>query len=151
MTNESLLKLVFSLEASPGVYALLIGSGVSRVAGIPTGWEIVLDLIRKMANMQDESPEPDPESWYRKKYEKGPKYNELLDSLAATQSERRNLLRSYFEQTPEESDQDLKVPTAAHRAIAALVKLGYIRMILTTNFDRLLEIALDEEASFQIL
>ena len=145
MINESLLKLALSLETSPGVYALLIGSGVSRVAGIPTGWEIVLDLIRKMAAMQDESPEPDPESWYRKKYGKEPKYNEVLDSLAATQSERRNLLRSYFEPTSEESDQSLKVPTPAHRAIAALVKTGYVRMILTTNFDRLIEIALHEE------
>jgi hypothetical protein len=145
LINESLLKLALSLDASPGVYALLIGSGVSRVAGIPTGWEIVLDLIRKMAAMQDESPEPDPENWYRKKYGKEPKYDELLDSLSATQSERRNLLRSYFEPTPEESDQNLKVPTSAHRAIAALVKMGYIRTILTTNFDRLIEIALNEE------
>ena len=37
------------------------------------------------------------------------------------------------------------MPTAAHKAIASLVKSGYIRMILTTNFDRLLEIALDEQ------
>lgn len=38
----------------------------------------------------------------------------------------------------------LKVPTAAHRAIADLVKAGYIRVVLTTNFDRLLEKALED-------
>lgn len=44
MINDPLLKLAFSLEASPGVYALLLGSGLSRDAGIPAGWDIVLDL-----------------------------------------------------------------------------------------------------------
>ena len=41
--------LAFSIQANPGVYAVLVGSGVSRTAKIPTGWEIILDLIRKLA------------------------------------------------------------------------------------------------------
>ena len=145
MIIEPLLKLALSLEASHGVYALLLGSGVSRAAGIPTGWEIVLDLIRKLAAMNAEEPEPDPESWYRQKFGEDPKYDKLVDNFGATQSERRNILRPYFEPTTEEAEQDLKVPTATHQAIAALVRMGYIRMILTTNFDRLTEMALDEE------
>jgi hypothetical protein len=39
---------------------------------------------------------------------------------------------------------DTKGPTAAHRAIAQLVKRGSIRVILTTNFDRLTVRALQE-------
>src|SRR4029079_4205680 len=39
-----------------------------------------------------------------------------------------------------------KLPTHAHAAIARLVRLGYIRVIITTNFDRLLEAALQAEA-----
>jgi hypothetical protein len=38
-----------------------------------------------------------------------------------------------------------KLPTDAHRAIARLVARGYIRVIVTTNFDRLLEQALADE------
>lgn len=30
-----------------GVYALLLGSGVSRAAGIPTGWEITMELVKR--------------------------------------------------------------------------------------------------------
>jgi hypothetical protein len=52
-------------------------------------------------------------------------------------------LHGYFEPTAEEEEQGLKVPTAAHRAIARLVKAGLIRVILTINFDRLMEHALD--------
>jgi SIR2-like domain len=37
-----------------------------------------------------------------------------------------------------------KIPTAAHRGIAELVRRGYIRVIVTTNFDRLLKSALRE-------
>ncbi|MDE0305110.1 MAG: hypothetical protein OXI87_09530 [Albidovulum sp.] len=41
--------LAFSIQANPGVYAVLLGSGVSIAAKIPTGWDITLDLIRKLA------------------------------------------------------------------------------------------------------
>lgn len=30
-----------------GVYAVLLGSGVSRSAGIPTGWEITMELVKQ--------------------------------------------------------------------------------------------------------
>lgn len=52
--------LAFSIQANPGVYALLLGSGVSRAAKIPTGWEITLDLVRKLANLHGETADPDP-------------------------------------------------------------------------------------------
>lgn len=44
---SAMQSLAFSVQANPGVYAVLIGSGVSRSANIPTGWEITLDLARK--------------------------------------------------------------------------------------------------------
>src|ERR1039458_168063 len=56
------------------------------------------------------------------------------------------LLRSYFEPTEEERERGEKLPSAAHRAIAALVAKGYVRVILTTNFDRLMEQALAQES-----
>ena len=144
MKDEPVLRLALSIHAHPGVYALLIGSGVSRAADIPTGWDIVLDLIRKVAAMEGEDPEPDPEAWYKRRFGEPPDYAKLLDKLTTTSAERMALLRAYFEPTEEEKEQGLKVPTAAHRAIATLVELGYVRMILTTNFDRLIERALQE-------
>jgi hypothetical protein len=45
---DPLHSLAFSVQANPGVYAVLIGSGVSRSAQIPTGWEITLDFVCKL-------------------------------------------------------------------------------------------------------
>jgi hypothetical protein len=46
---EPALRLAFSVSRNKGAYALLLGSGVSRAAEIPTGWDVTLDLIRKVA------------------------------------------------------------------------------------------------------
>ncbi|MGD1276945.1 MAG: SIR2 family protein [Tepidisphaeraceae bacterium] len=141
---DPLLTLAFGVHANKGAYALLLGSGVSRGAGIPTGWEIVEDLIRKVAKLQGVSPEPDPFAWYSQTFHSEPDYSNLLNELAPTPAERRRILSQYFEPTPEERAQNIKLPTAAHKAIAKLVAGGHIRVILTTNFDRLIEHALEE-------
>lgn len=137
--------LAFSIQANRGVYALLIGSGVSQAAQIPTGWDITLDLIRKLAAASGESAEPDPESWYSAKHDEVPDYSKLIDGLAKTQTERQQLLRPYFEPNEGEREENAKQPTAAHKAIAWLVAQGFVKVIITTNFDRLLEKALEEE------
>src|SRR5260370_6317858 len=131
------------MYSNKGIYALLLGSGISRSAGIPTGWEVVLDLVKTLAHLQHEDSEPDPAAWYQKTFGEEPNYSQLLDTLAKSPSERNQLLRGYFEPSEAEREQKLKVPTAAHKAIAELVANGYIRVILTTNFDRLMEQALE--------
>jgi hypothetical protein len=136
---DPLLSLAFSIHAKKGVYALLLGSGISRSARIPTGWEIVLDLVRKIAHVNGEDCGPDPAEWYVRTFGKEPDYSELLDALGKFAPERRGLLRGYIEPTEDEKEQGAKVPTEAHKSIAELVAKGYIRVILTTNFDRLLE------------
>lgn len=138
-------KLALAIFDNPGVYALLLGSGISRAAGIPTGWEIALALIKKVAILRKAGTVSDLEAWYRREFNEPPFYSGLLKELASTPAERASLLRSYFEPTEAELRESLKTPTTAHRTIARLIKQGHVRMILTTNFDRLLEIALQNE------
>ena len=45
-------QLAFAVHENPGVFALLLGSGLSRAAEIPTGWEITTDLVRRVATAQ---------------------------------------------------------------------------------------------------
>jgi hypothetical protein len=137
--------MAVAIQASKGVYACLIGSGVSRAAEIPTGWEVIQDLAARVAKAAGEDPGKDPAAWYMKKYNEPPTYSGLIESLAPTTAGREILLRSYFEPTNEEMERGAKVPTAAHRAIAKLVSGGFIRVIVTTNFDRLMERALQDE------
>ena len=139
---EPIHSLSFSIQSNPGVYAVLIGSGVSRAAGIPTGWEVTLDLITKLATLHKEAPDPNPETWFKVKFGADPDYSDLLDQLAKTATERQQLLREYWEPTEDEREEGEKEPTAAHHAIAALAARGSVRIIITTNFDRLMERAL---------
>ncbi len=142
---DSLTSLAFAVQNGRGVYALLLGSGLSTAAGIPTGWDITLDLIRKSAAANNEDCGAEPASWFKTKTGHDADYSDLLDILAKTPADRANLLSSYFEPTPEDLANGLKAPTSAHKAIARLVAKGYVRVIVTTNFDRLLERALEAE------
>ena len=137
--------LAFSIQANPGVYALLLGSGISRAASIPTGWEVTLNLVRKLARLHKEEADPKPEEWYRTKFGIAPEYSELLEQVAKTPDERQQLLRGYWEPSEVEREEGKKEPTAAHRAIARLAARRYVRVIITTNFDRLTETALTGE------
>lgn len=107
-----------------------------------TGWDIVLDLLKKLSALEGESSPSNLEEWYRQRHAEEPSYPKLLGALAPTAAERQKLLEHYFEPTPEEREQGIKIPTKAHEAIAELVLLGYIKVIVTTNFDRLMKTAL---------
>ncbi len=145
LTLDPILSLSHSLCAGRGVYAVLLGSGVSRSAGIPTGWEVTLDLVRRLASLEGKDAGDRPDEWFRADRGIEPGYSSLLAALAGTPAERRALLQSYFEPNAEERERGLKVPTPAHRAVARLVASGHVRVVLTTNFDRLMETALAEE------
>ncbi|MDQ8727387.1 SIR2 family protein [Bradyrhizobium sp. LHD-71] len=144
LTNDPLTQLAFSIYENKGVFAVLLGSGLSRAAEIPTGWEITLDLIRRVALAQGVQDQIDWAAWYREKTGEEPNYSTLLEQLASSPEERRSILHSYIEPTEEDREEGRKIPTAAHHAIADLVRGGYIRVIVTTNFDRLMENALRE-------
>ncbi|MDF7815167.1 SIR2 family protein [Hymenobacter sp. YC55] len=141
---DASLSLAITLNKTKGATALLLGSGISSAAGILTGWGVTLNLVQQVAALQKADPDPDPATWYKNKYGEEPDYAKLLELLAPTATERQRLLRDYFIPTEEDRDQNRKTPTKAHRAIAELVSKGYIRVILTTNFDPLLEQALEE-------
>ncbi|WP_169507182.1 SIR2 family protein [Pleomorphomonas koreensis] len=106
---------------------------------------MTLDLVKRIAVMEGEEVPADSAEWYRTRYGKEPEYSALLDTLAKSPAERRAILHALFEPTADEREQGLKLPTEAHRAIAKLVASGHIRLIITTNFDRLMELALQDE------
>lgn len=139
---DPVTSLAISMQTKKGAFALLLGSGVSRSAQIPTGWDIILDLIGRLVAAENKTPGNDPVQWFRDEYGEEPGYGDLLDRLAKTPSERSQIIRPYIEPTEDERERGLKQPTDAHRAIASLVAAGYVRVVVTTNFDRLLESAL---------
>lgn len=136
---DPLDSLALTLHHAPGVQALLLGSGISRAAGIPTGWEITIDLIRRLGRACEAGDQTDWTAWYKATFDRAPSYSEILDAVASTPAERRAVIQGYIE--PVDGEEGRR-PTKAHEAIAKLVAAGAIRVIVTTNFDRLLEAAL---------
>ncbi len=67
MDVDPVISLAASMHSAPRTFALLLGSGISRSAQVATGWDVVVDLIRKVAVLTDgESPE-DPVACYRER------------------------------------------------------------------------------------
>lgn len=97
-------------------------------------------MIKKLAVLNKEKCEPTPQEWFENKYGIQANYSTILGRLAKTPDERLNLLKPYFDSREE------KLQTSkAHVFIAKLIKSGYIKVVITTNFDRLLENALRNE------
>lgn len=99
----------FAFHATPGAYAVLLGSGVSRAAGVPTGYEVLVDLCRRhaVALGAEEEAAADPVAWYSAQTGATATYDQVLAGLTSHPEERVGLLRGYFEPTEEERGQGL--------------------------------------------
>jgi hypothetical protein len=99
LISDVLTQLAFALFENKGVFAVLLGSGLSRAAEIPTGWEITLDLIRRVALAQGTVEQLDWANWYHETTGQEPNYSTLLEELAGSPEERRAILHRYIEPT----------------------------------------------------
>ena len=63
---DPLLSLAHTIASAPGTQAVLLGSGVSRSARVPTGWEVTLDLVRRVAVLGGVTTDADPMAWYQR-------------------------------------------------------------------------------------
>lgn len=138
------VRLALALDALPGRFACLLGAGVSIAAGIPSAWQVQLELICRVAGAEGEPPPDDPEAWWYRRGG-GTGYDDLLAALSPTQAGRAALLRPFFEPDEDERARGEKQPGAAHRAVARLVAAGHVPVVLTLNFDTLVETALRAE------
>lgn len=134
-------KLALALHHNPRSFALLIGSGVSRSSHIRTGWDIALHFcaVEEQFSTDKRQPGESLVDWYKRVTGKDPNCSEFLLKYFDTQHERQQFLEAQLTKvtTPHGLIESAQ-PAAAHHAIAALVEYGLIKIIITTNFDRLL-------------
>ena len=57
--------LAMMMHSTKGAFAMLLGSGISVQAGVPSGWQVVEDLVRKIALLEGERIEGEPAAWFR--------------------------------------------------------------------------------------
>ena len=143
---DSMSALTSSMHASPGLYAVLVGSGISRSAGQPGAWEILGKLITSYATAQGVDLEPSdasPFDWWYQKMGVLPDYSNVLEQLEPTRGGRQNRLATHFQHA---------APSSAHQDLAGLCHSGKVQVVITTNFDRLIEQALSTlGAHFQVV
>lgn len=72
---DARMALALNVHTSPGVYAVLLGAGISIASGVKTGWGIVQDLVGKVAAVdQPDDPDAgaraasDPEAWWEARF-----------------------------------------------------------------------------------
>jgi hypothetical protein len=137
MTLDPIVSFSVAVAEAPGSYAFFLGSGVSRDAGVPTGgqvfWQAVGELYRLEKKTEETPGQEALAEWLKETKRDGLNYSGLLELIAPDQATRRDYLAKHFEG---------REPGPTHERLAQLVEQGYIRVFITTNFDRLLENAL---------
>ena len=110
LLDDVAMRVAFSDYENRGVYALLLGSGLSRSAEIPTGWEITLDLIRRVAELRGEGGQADYVESYRDTTGEEPDYSRVVGELGLSRDERRSILHTYIEPTDDDRREGLRIP-----------------------------------------
>jgi hypothetical protein len=133
-----IVKLAASALPGEKKYILFAGAGVSKDAGIPTAW----DLMIKTAGLlyAADNPVVDPkinlEEWFLNSRYAEMGYSELMNILYPNYPDQQDFLKNYLN-----SGQIGQ----SHRGIAELARRGILRAIITANFDHYIEKALEEK------
>lgn len=138
MDLDPVVRLALGIDARPGSQAILLGSGISSSAGIPTGWQVVEELARRVA-IASGAADVDPLDWFTAEIGESPTYSTLISHLGLNEIERQAIVVDVLTT----GRGTFPPPTAAHRAVGQLVAGGWINVVITTNFDPLLELAIE--------
>jgi len=134
---DPIVSLSVALAEAPGTCAFFLGSGVSRDAGVPTGTEVMREGLRRLWQLEhidSQAVDDDTlDAWLAETGRSDISYSDLLELIAPDLATRREYLAGFFEGT---------TPGPTHEALADLAAQGTVRVFVTTNFDRLLEHAL---------
>lgn len=137
MSLDPIVSLSVAIAEAPGSQAFLLGSGISREAGVPTGQQVFWQAVGELYRLENEIPDtPDRDglaAWLDETRRGEFAYSEILELIAPDPANRRDYLAKHFEG---------KEPGVSHHELAALAEQELVRVFVTTNFDRLLEHAL---------
>jgi hypothetical protein len=115
-------------------YALFLGAGASVESGGYTASEIAWAILRKIYGVK---PEGELQKLFETEYGKPVNFENVLESISTSSIHRREIIREFFKEM---------APSEGYRYLAMLLKAGYFYpIVLTTNFDHMLEDSLKKE------
>lgn len=100
MNLNNIIPLSYNIADGKRRYVLFCGAGISRDAGIPTGWDILLETLKKIRNQEESEGKEYSKEEMKKFYEKNFKdsaYSEVLESLFPSIEEQREFLKEQFQ------------------------------------------------------
>lgn len=126
-------------SAIPGEkkYILFAGAGVSKDAGIPTAWDLMLKTAGLLyaADSKEVDRNIDLEKWFISSKYAALEYAELIRLIYPNSPDQQHFLKQYL------MDHEIG---ESHFAVAEMARRGIIRAIVTTNFDHFIEKALEK-------
>jgi len=135
-----IVKLIANALPGENKYILFAGGGVSKDAGIPTAWDLMLKTagFLYIAGNPDKKigSDLDLEKWFIESKYAQMEYSELMELLYPKNPDQQDFLKKYL------NNYEIG---ESHKGIAELARRGIIRAIITTNFDHYIEKALEEK------
>lgn len=143
MKLNEIVKLVATAQPNEKKYILLCGAGVSIDAGVPTGWQIMMNTVEHLRKSDGIESTENIESWFENSEYADCTYSEILEKVFPYPNNQQEYFEGHLEN---------KEIGESHTLIAQLAQKGIIRAIVTTNFDRYIEKSLDEKnIKYQVL
>jgi SIR2-like domain len=133
---DPLLQLAVGMAVTPGGYAVLLGSGVSLEAGVPSGERILRDTRERLYRTEvgrDAAGSEELDLWLSQGGFDSLGYSGLLEAIFPARQARRDFITGFFRNAS---------PGPTHLVLAEFASRGLMRVFITTNFDPLLEQAL---------
>jgi hypothetical protein len=100
MALDPIVSLTVAVAESPGSYAFLLGSGVSRDSGVPTGAEVFWQTVGALYRLENETEEtPDQAQlgdWLEQTERANLNYSGMLELLVPALEDRRAYLAGFF-------------------------------------------------------
>lgn len=133
-----MVKLAASAQSGEKKYVLFAGAGISKDAGVPSAWDLMLKTASLLyaADNLELKQNVNIEEWFISSDYAKMGYAELIEKLYPCYPDQQSFLKQYLESYS---------AGESHKGIAELARRGIIRAIVTTNFDQYLERALEEK------
>ena len=134
-----IIKLIANALPGNKKYILFAGAGVSKDAGIPTSWDLMLKIAALLYFADNpekkNNSDLDLEKWFIESEYAQMEYSDLMELIYPKNPDQQDFLKKNL---------DNNNIGGSHKGIAELARRGIIRAIITTNFDHYIEKALEE-------
>lgn len=104
MNTDAVVPIAYAMQASPKRYALLLGSGISVAAGLPTASDVSGNMILAVARGRGEKVEGGRDNevclaWFKDTFGEPATFQRLMQELGISEGNRKDGLKKFIYET----------------------------------------------------